>query len=402
MKNEVVIVISTLDSRFPMQRITSVLLDDDEMCDRARVNDQDTVLPNQPNKNALRFLNNCYDVLPRSNREPDRCEILPEVTIQSFRFNDEIPFYCVVIDKTVRGSAPNMAETAETIQLALESPNFLISWSPRANFASRVQSRFFSFHFLRDIMRIAIYPKDPLNPIADLSSLKLNNLESCGSITRKVQTENCGKILIKAKPLISFSSTTYPGQYPWHVALYRLDGPGSRKYICGGSIITATAVLTAAHCVDTANGITVAAALRVEAGRFDLTISSGNVQEVRVFEVIVHEKFDREFLYNDIAIFKLATELRYTDFVQPICMTDDDRLFVDKLGKLPGWGRNENDQLADQLGDASMPVVSRDDCRDSNRNFFPVYLYDANFCAGLRNGMFDYFSRTRNCVGGKL
>lgn len=209
--------------------------------------------------------------------------------------------------------------------------------------------------------------------------------------TQKVTVANCGKVLIKAAPLISHGEKTYPGQYPWHVAIYQLEGPGIRKYICGGSIINTNAILTAAHCVDTPNGITSAEALRVEAGLYDLTISSSNSQAARVFQVIVHNEFTRDYFENDIAMIRLKTYLRYTKYVQPICIPDgDEQLFMDELGILPGWGRNEHEEQAEELKDASMPIIDRTECRKSNRDFFHIFLGDTNFCAGLGNGKLQY------------
>lgn len=37
---------------------------------------------------------------------------------------------------------------------------------------------------------------------------------------------------------------TYPGLFPWHAALY-FSEVGSLKYICGGSLISMSSVLTA-------------------------------------------------------------------------------------------------------------------------------------------------------------
>lgn len=68
-------------------------------------------------------------------------------------------------------------------------------------------------------------------------------------------------------------------------------------------------------------------------------------------------------------------------------MTDDDQqIFTNQLGKLPGWGENENGVLSEVMKDASIPIVDRDVCKQSNRDFFHMYLGDNDFCAGFANG----------------
>lgn len=203
--------------------------------------------------------------------------------------------------------------------------------------------------------------------------------------------ESCGKIHIKANPLISHGQSTYSGQYPWHVALFSV-GYRSKKYLCGGSIIAINAILTAAHCVDTYyNGLLPAADLRVEAGRHDLTITGINSQNVRVLQVIVHDNFIHDLYQNNVALLKLDP-LRFTNYVQPICLTDDDSLFENEMGMVPGWGLTElsKSELSQsyELIDIAMPILSRNDCVKRDVVFYSVYLGDGSFCAGFGNGFY--------------
>ena len=46
--------------------------------------------------------------------------------------------------------------------------------------------------------------------------------------------------------------TAIPGAWPWQVALH-----SNGRYICGGSLISATWVVTAAHCISGQTGYTV-------------------------------------------------------------------------------------------------------------------------------------------------
>lgn len=55
----------------------------------------------------------------------------------------------------------------------------------------------------------------------------------------------CGQKVVQHTELITNGLSTKPGDWPWHAALYRLKNTGSQQqYICGGSLISPTRVLT--------------------------------------------------------------------------------------------------------------------------------------------------------------
>lgn len=56
--------------------------------------------------------------------------------------------------------------------------------------------------------------------------------------------EQCGTVIPKTNPLIVHGLETYPGNFPWHGAIY-FSEIGNLKYICGGSLITMSALVTA-------------------------------------------------------------------------------------------------------------------------------------------------------------
>lgn len=86
-----------------------------------------------------------------------------------------------------------------------------------------------------------------------------------------------------------------PGQWPFAVAIFR-----KKRLHCGGSVIAATKVLTAAHCVDGFN----LANFRVIAGRPNLRDGSAG-QALPVASGRVHPDFQQTALH-DIAVLNLA------------------------------------------------------------------------------------------------
>lgn len=61
--------------------------------------------------------------------------------------------------------------------------------------------------------------------------------------------QQCGSVIPKANPLIVHGEETFQGQFPWHAALYLPDA-GSLRYICGGSLVSMNAVITAGKCLN--------------------------------------------------------------------------------------------------------------------------------------------------------
>ncbi|XP_017123866.1 serine protease SP24D-like [Drosophila elegans] len=122
-------------------------------------------------------------------------------------------------------------------------------------------------------------------------------------------------------------------QFPHQVSL-RNDGSHS----CGGSILTRTYILTAAHCVtsedESGNLIAIAAEhFTIRAGSND-RFSGGVLHQVA--EVIVHEEYGN-FL-NDVALLRLETPLILSSSIQPIDLpTADTPADVDVV--ISGWGR---------------------------------------------------------------
>ena len=96
--------------------------------------------------------------------------------------------------------------------------------------------------------------------------------------------------------------------WDWAVSLY-INGA-----LCGGSIISSSWVITAAHCV-----------LRVSPSQ--ITVYAGSIQRLSgtqirsVSSVIVHQSYSSVTFVNDIALLRLSSSLDLTsNGVRPICI----------------------------------------------------------------------------------
>ncbi|MEZ5220874.1 MAG: trypsin-like serine protease [Ilumatobacteraceae bacterium] len=138
---------------------------------------------------------------------------------------------------------------------------------------------------------------------------------------------------------------------PWQVSLQDANG-----HFCGGSVIDATTVLTAAHCVEGNS----AADLFVRAGVTDRTDPTG--QDRPVASIVVHPGgFDAA---NDVALVRLASPLVLGGTVQAIAVAGAADVAAASTGSVSGWGATAEDDGfgSDVLLSAEVPLVDDATC----------------------------------------
>ncbi|NWV72453.1 PRS55 protease, partial [Malurus elegans] len=99
-----------------------------------------------------------------------------------------------------------------------------------------------------------------------------------------------------------------PGEFPWHVSI-RSQG----KHICGGTIISALWILTAAHCFTEE----LPSDLTVAVGGVDLSLP---LEEHNPDSLILHEEFNSTSLQNDIALILLSHPIEFSKEKIPVCL----------------------------------------------------------------------------------
>ncbi|XP_047539159.1 chymotrypsin-like elastase family member 2A [Vanessa atalanta] len=237
-------------------------------------------------------------------------------------------------------------------------------------------------------------------------SLKINGKENCFNPNRsyfekyQLGTEAfwsqapdkfCGRRRINTKytELLVSGSASKSGEWPWHIALYKLK-KGTLEYICGGTLISKFSVLTAAHCA-TVKGVALnPEILGIILGKYSLLGNELTTQDKEVYEVIVHDEFEHQTLNNDIALLKLSTEAIFNNYVQPACLwldkAYDQMESYNIVGTVVGWGIDQSDNLSNKLQEATMPLVPEIDCIRYNPIFYSNILNGKKFCAGFNNG----------------
>ena len=173
-----------------------------------------------------------------------------------------------------------------------------------------------------------------------------------------------------------------PGFFRYQVSLQIMG-----QHFCGGSIISETYVITAAHCPQGFNW----SQIKVLVGTVDLTNRSG--QYIGVYTIIIHPNYNDRDLTNDIALIKLSQSLRLgTANVDKVRIsTDTYDLREQKFARLTGFGQvNSRGEMPNHLKFAYIPVWFLSECIPHLNS---VVQRDRVICAGERNG------QTGSCKG---
>merc|ERR1719209_2554567 len=97
-------------------------------------------------------------------------------------------------------------------------------------------------------------------------------------------------------------------EYPWQVGV-EIDG---RFPWCGGSLISETEILTAAHCTHGKSP----SSIKVIVGEND--ISDAEQMKVEVAEVLIHPNYSTSTYNNDFSILRLASPLSFSSSINPV------------------------------------------------------------------------------------
>lgn len=107
-------------------------------------------------------------------------------------------------------------------------------------------------------------------------------------------------------PMIVGGYEAHPGQFPYQVSLQYKS-----SHFCGGSIIAAKFVVTAAHCIKDQ----IAEDFRIVVG--SVRLSDGD-QTYDVDWLKIHENYTESRLQNDIGLVHVARSIHFSKNVKPI------------------------------------------------------------------------------------
>jgi len=154
-------------------------------------------------------------------------------------------------------------------------------------------------------------------------------------------------------------------EHPWQVGLVSRNG---QDPWCGGTLISSTHVLTAAHCTvykDTTIKLP-ASQIRVLLGEHN--IADREFNRVDVAEIINHPDYDTHTVDNDYAILRLAKPVSFTKKVRPACLPDDfTSTYEGTLATITGWGAlGERRGTPNVLQEVDVTVMTNAKCNSDH------------------------------------
>uniref|UniRef100_A0A8D2D3U7 Enteropeptidase n=1 Tax=Sciurus vulgaris TaxID=55149 RepID=A0A8D2D3U7_SCIVU len=196
--------------------------------------------------------------------------------------------------------------------------------------------------------------------------------------------KSCGKKLVaqEVSPKIVGGSDSKAGAWPWLAALYYQG-----QMLCGASLVSNDWLVSAAHCVYARNmepsKWTAVLGLHMRSNQ-----TSPQVVTRLIDQIVINPHYNKLKKDNDIAMMHLEVKVNYTEYIQPICLPEENQVFLPGRNcSIAGWGRVEyQGSTANILQEADVPLLSNDKCQQQ----MPEYNITENMiCAGYEEGGID-------------
>ncbi|XP_023307895.2 serine protease 1-like [Lucilia cuprina] len=200
------------------------------------------------------------------------------------------------------------------------------------------------------------------------------------SATAELQQRNVVVPVVETEGRITNGNNAAVGQFPYQVGLSLKVNFLSSSW-CGGSLIGNQWVLTAAHCTDGINTITVylGATVRTVA-EVSYTVTKDNV--------LIHAGWNSKTLKNDISLIKIPA-VAYSAKIQPVKLPAIANSYSTYTGDYviaSGWGRisDEASGVTNHLQWARMQVISNAVCAQT---YGSAIVTASNICISTANAV---------------
>ncbi|MGV9562218.1 S1 family peptidase [Streptomyces sp. NPDC003480] len=177
------------------------------------------------------------------------------------------------------------------------------------------------------------------------------------------------------RPIVGGTTTTTTA-YPFMMQI--TDASGNQ--FCGGTLVAAKKVVTAAHCMAGES----TGSVRVVGGRTYLNGTNGTVSKVS--RIWVNPDYTDAANGDDVAVLTLSSSMPYTT-ASYVSSSQTGVYAAGTTARIVGWGTtSENGNSSNQLRTATVPIVSDSGCRSSYGSDF---VQSDMVCAGYASGGVD-------------
>ena len=168
-------------------------------------------------------------------------------------------------------------------------------------------------------------------------------------------------------------STVEVAGHPWAVRVLHRG-----RMFCSGSLVTATFVVSAAHCFH-----------RAKPQDFLLKLGRrARWVERNIERLFVRSDFVRSTYDNDIALIRMDRAVMFSSYVRPVCLPATVSDLTGRRGAVVGWGKlSQRGQMPHALQEVELPVLPVEECRASRHP--ATSITDNMFCAGFMDGRAD-------------
>ncbi|GLQ33327.1 serine protease [Litoribrevibacter albus] len=171
-------------------------------------------------------------------------------------------------------------------------------------------------------------------------------------------------------------SEAIANSYPWMVSI---QSAGDSQHFCGGSLVAANYVLTAAHCIENES----AQGVKVVVSEYDLNQTSTQEETLTVKNIYMNSEYGDD---HDIALLELSGASKRS----PVTLATADTMAALSVGAnltVMGWGNRSTtgEDFPNILHEVQVPLADHDTC-NTNYQKLGINITDNMVCAGLAEG----------------